>query len=165
MYNACCFTGHRNIRPGEIKQIEERVRREVLDLIEKGVNTFYVGGAMGFDTLAAEVLLDLLSKENADIRIVSALPFPDWRDGWPDGEKQRQERIIRESDEVFYAARVHSRNAYLRRDREMVDRSGVCIAYCTRASGGTAYTVRYAMKNGLQVVNVADWDLAHLKDS
>ncbi len=162
MNNACCFTGHRNIRPGEIKRIEERVRLEAQDLIAKGVHTFYVGGAMGFDTLAAEVLLDLREKGKADIRIVSALPFPDWRDGWPDSEKLRQERIVRESDEVFYAARVHSRDAYLKRDREMVDRSGFCIAYCTRASGGTAYTVRYAMKKGLQVVNVADWDLAQL---
>ncbi len=162
MNNACCFTGHRNIRPGDIRQIEERVRKEVLDLIAEGVSTFYVGGAMGFDTLAAEVLLDLREKENAVIRIVSAIPFPDWREGWPESEKLRQERIIQASDEVFYVARVHSREAYLRRDREMVDRSGYCIAYCSRASGGTAYTVRYAMKKGLQVVNVADWDLRQL---
>ena len=162
MDNACCFTGHRNIRPGEIKKIEAGIRREILILVEKGISTFYVGGALGFDTLAAEVLMDLREKEAPGIKIVSAIPFPDWREGWPESEKLRQERIIQASDEVFYVARVHSREAYLRRDREMVDRSGYCIAYCSRASGGTAYTVRYAMKKGLQVVNVADWDLGQL---
>ncbi len=106
--------------------------------------------------------MDLRAKEVPGIKIVSAIPFPDWREGWPESEKLRQERIIQASDEVFYVSRVHSREAYLRRDREMVDRSGYCIAYCTRASGGTAYTVRYALKKGLQVVNVADWDLGQL---
>ena len=58
MYNACCFTGHRNIHPGEIKKTEEQIRLKVFDLIDKGVRTFYVGGALGFDTLAAEVLME-----------------------------------------------------------------------------------------------------------
>ena len=44
----------------------------------------------------------------------------------------------------------------------MVDSSAVCIAYCTRKTGGTAYTVRYALKKGLQVINLADWNIAQL---
>lgn len=30
-----------------------------------------------------------------------------------------------------------------------------CIAWCTRATGGTAYTLRYAQRQGLRVWNVA----------
>lgn len=37
----------------------------------------------------------------------------------------------------------------------MVDHSGVCVCYLTRDSGGTAYTINYAKKQGLNVFNIA----------
>ena len=36
-----------------------------------------------------------------------------------------------------------------------VDGSAYCIAHCTRNSGGTAYTLRYAQQEGLKIYNVA----------
>ena len=44
----------------------------------------------------------------------------------------------------------------------MVDRSTVCIAYCNRKTGGTAYTVRYALRQGVTVRNLAEWDVKQL---
>ena len=164
MKDNCCFTGHRNIPRGDESEIRARVKAQVVSLISKGVDTFYVGGAVGFDMLAAELLIDLRNKEGADIRIISALPFPEWRNNWPEDEIRRQDIIMENSDEVSYASGQHSREAYLSRDRKMVDESKYCIAYCTRRSGGTAYTIRYAMKKGLQVINMADWDLSLLMD-
>lgn len=49
-----------------------------------------------------------------------------------------------------------SREAFLARDRHLVDGSSCCIAWCTRATGGTAYTLRYVQKQGLRVWNVAE---------
>ena len=37
----------------------------------------------------------------------------------------------------------------------MVDNSSVCVCYLNRESGGTAYTVDYARKNGLEIINLA----------
>ena len=31
----------------------------------------------------------------------------------------------------------------------------VCVCYLNRESGGTAYTVRYAGKKGLEIINLA----------
>ena len=165
MKEKCCFTGHRNIRQSDEPVIRSKVKAQVVSLVEKGVNTFYVGGAVGFDMLAAELLIDLRDKEKVDIKIISALPFPEWRENWSENEKKRQDYIMEKSDEVFYVAKEHSREAYLSRDRKMVDESEFCIAYCTRRSGGTAYTIRYAIKKGLQVVNTADWDLSLLTEN
>ena len=162
MKNSCCFTGHRSIPQGEAADLAIKVKKQVLSLAGQGIRTFYVGGAVGFDMLAAELLIDLRDHEGADLRIISALPFPAWRDNWPEHEKMGQDRIMEKSDEIFYMARQHSREAYLGRDRKMVDESSFCIAYCTRRSGGTAYTVRYALKQGLHVMNMADWDLSLL---
>ena len=42
-----------------------------------------------------------------------------------------------------------------RRNRHLVDHSSVCICYLTGSSGGTAYTVNYARKQGLEIINIA----------
>ncbi len=160
--NTCCFTGHRNIRKEDKNTIRAKIREQVLTQLEIGVSTFMVGGAMGFDMLAAEVLLDLREKEGKALRLVSVLPYLEWREKWPEEEKDREDRILEKSDEILVSADEYSRHSYLDRDRRMVDSSAVCIAYCTRKSGGTAYTVRYALKNGLPVINLADWNTAQL---
>jgi uncharacterized membrane protein len=36
-----------------------------------------------------------------------------------------------------------------------VDNSSVCICYLTESTGGTAYTVDYAKKAGIRVINIA----------
>lgn len=53
-------------------------------------------------------------------------------------------------------ASVASREAYLAKARHLVDNSAHCITYCTKNTGGTAYTVQYAVrKGGVEVYNVA----------
>ena len=37
----------------------------------------------------------------------------------------------------------------------MVDHSDICVCYCTSGEGGTAYTVRYAEKKEIPIVNLA----------
>ena len=163
--HTCCFTGHRNIRKGEEETLRAKLREQVLRLLDSGVTTFLIGGAMGFDMLAAEVLLDQREKEGKALRLVSVLPFPQWREKWGEAEKNREDRILEKSDEILFSMNEYQREAYLHRDRRMVDASAVCIACCSRKTGGTAYTVRYALKNGLQVINLADWNIAQLIDT
>ena len=43
-----------------------------------------------------------------------------------------------------------------KRNRHLVDHSSICVCYLTEDRGGTAYTVNYAKKQGLKVINLAD---------
>ena len=160
--NTCCFTGHRNIRKDEEDIIRAKIREQVLILMQHGISAFMVGGAVGFDMLAAEVLLDLREQEGKELRLVSVLPYPEWRAGWSEKDKDREDRILERSDEITFMDSEIIRRTYLDRDRKMVDHSSVCIAYCNRRNGGTAYTVRYALKNNLPVINLAGWDIRQL---
>lgn len=54
----CGFAGHRIIK-GEIKT---RLEKEISSLCEKGYNTFLSGGALGFDTIAAQTVLKIKEK-------------------------------------------------------------------------------------------------------
>ena len=163
--NTCCFTGHRNIRKADEESIKGKILEQVLIQLQQGISTFMVGGAVGFDMMAGEVLLDLREKEGKELRLVSVLPYLAWREKWMEEDKDREDRILEKSDEILFSMSEYQREAYLHRDRRMVDASAVCIACCSRKTGGTAYTVRYALKNGLQVINLADWNIAQLIDT
>ena len=161
----CCLTGHRVIPPGEEKKIMVRTRYILLRLIrEKNVRFFGVGGAVGFDMLAAEYLLDLKARREHQLRIISVLPYPAWREteDWTDELRLRQDRILRASDKVVYIREEYAKNVFLLRDRKLVDGSAYCVSYCNRPRTGTAYTVKYAMSRGVKVYNASSFNLRDL---
>ena len=152
----CCFTGHRNVPVDKQKEIVARTGAKVRERISEGYQCFVVGGAVGYDTLAAELLFRLRDGEHLDIRVTLAYPFDGYMDRWSEEQKATYERLLPLYDERICVAAAASRGAYLQRDRYMVDASSACIAYCTRQTGGTAYTIRYAAKKGVPVCNIAE---------
>ena len=161
----CCLTGHRVIPPGEEKKIMVRARYIILRLIrEKNVRFFGVGGAVGFDMLAAEYLLDLKAHREHQLRIISVLPYPAWREteDWTDALRLREEHILRACDKVVYVRQEYEKNVFLLRDRKLVDGSAYCVSYCNRPHTGTAYTVKYALDHGVKVFNASSFNLQDL---
>ena len=161
----CCITGHRVIPPGEEKKIMVRARYIILRLIrEKNVRFFGVGGAVGFDMLAAEYLLDLKAHREHQLKIISVLPYPTWRetDDWTDELRLRQDRILRACDKVVYVRQEYEKNVFLLRDRKLVEGSAYCVSYCNRPRTGTAYTVKYALDHGVKVFNASSFNLRDL---
>ena len=151
----CCFTGHREIREKDLPGILERTEQVVRRLIEKGVAFFGVGGAIGYDTLAAKILFRLRDTDFPYIKVILVYPFEGFTSRWSDEQMAEYARLLKQYDKTVCVAQRASREAYLARDRHLVDGSAYCIAYCTRDSGGTAYTLRYAEHCGLQIYNVA----------
>ena len=158
----CCFIGHTEIPPGEDQKILARVRNQVMPLVYGDVIYFGVGGGLGFDRIAAEYVLDLRDRVKNKIRVISVLPFPGYMDFWKMEDRIRQEEIIRRSDKVVYIAQEEHAGAWVERDKKLVDGSGYCVCYCHRTAGRTADAVRYAMKQGISVMNASSWDLKQL---
>ena len=48
---------------------------------------------------------------------------------------------------MIYISKEKKKGCMHARNRYMIDNSSLCIAYMTRQSGGTAYTVKYAQEN------------------
>jgi uncharacterized phage-like protein YoqJ len=152
----CCFTGHRTIPKDERDIIESRTEMKIRDLILKqDIQRFRVGGAIGYDTLAAQILFRLRETDFPQIKVILVYPFEGFTSRWTDKQKDTYTQLLPRYDERVCVASEASREAYLARDRHLVDGACVCIAYCTRTFGGTAYTVRYAEEKGLQIFNVA----------
>ena len=67
---------------------------------------------------------------------------------------ERYDRVLERCDAVETVSESYSRGCYQLRNRYMVDRSGRLICYFDGQPGGTAGTVRYAMKKTLEIVNL-----------
>ena len=161
----CCLTGHRVIPLGEEKKIMVHARNILLRLIrEKNVRYFGVGGAVGFDMMAAEYLLDLKAHKEHQLKIISVLPYPAWREteDWTDELRRREENILRACDKVVYVRPEFETGVFLLRDRKLVDGSAWCVSYCNRPRTGTAYTVKYALDRGVKVFNASSFSLKDL---
>ena len=99
----CCFTGHRHLPAGEEETIWQRVQEHLISLLEQGVRYFGVGGALGFDTLVAEKLLDL-RRQYPQIRVILVLPFRGYQSRWTAAQQARAARIESRVDKVSTAA-------------------------------------------------------------
>lgn len=153
----CCFTGHRIIRPEQIGDITQRLNETVQLSINEGYINFCTGGALGFDTIAAQTVLSM-KLSYPQINLLLILPYQSQTSGWLQSDKSLYEKIKFESDAVEYVAGHYYRGCMQKRNRRMVDYSSRCICYLTEEhekSGGTAYTVKYARKSGIEIINIA----------
>ena len=151
----CCFTGHRDIPAADHDALGRRLEEEILALIREGVRFFGAGGALGFDTLAALCVLKL-RESFPDIRLILVLPCKNQTRGWRDADIETYNLIRDRADKVVYVSEGYYSGCMQKRNRYLVDAAGVCVCYLTGNSGGTAYTVNYARKNGVRVVNLAE---------
>ena len=151
----CCFTGHRRIPDDVLPRVMSSLRREVLRLIrEEGVSRFLSGGALGFDTLAAETVLDVAA-DYPHVSLVIVRPCADQTRGWNASDAARHEAILARASEVVTLSPAYHPGCMQARNRYLVEHSDLCICYLAERSGGTAYTVRYAAARGLPVINTA----------
>lgn len=153
----CCFTGHRKIPPAQYQKIAQRLKLEIEALIKRGVVYFGVGGALGFDTIAAEAVLEL-RKKYPQIRLILVSPCKTQTYHWSEQDRAIYRSIQKACDKYVCLSEKYTRDCMKKRNRHLVENSAYCICYLTKCFGGTAYTVEYAKKNGLKIVNIADED-------
>ncbi len=150
----CCFTGHRSILPEDSERLHKRLDHVISVLISKGVKTFRCGGAVGFDTLAALIILEK-KRDGADVSLELFLPCRDQSRGWNDFNKDIYAYVLSEANSIHYAEETYQVGCMLKRNRQMVNGATYCVAYCKKSTGGTAYTLNYAKKKGVRTLNLA----------
>ncbi len=153
---SCCFSGHRRIPEQDMLWLRRRLREEILALVEDGVGTFLAGGALGFDTIAAQEVLRVRAMGLPTLKLVLALPYVGQEETWSQRDAAVYRSLLRQADEVVYMAEGYRRGIMHQRDRYLVDHSAYCICYLVQEKGGTAYTAQYAKEQGVLVRNLAE---------
>lgn len=153
----CCFTGHRIIPENREDQIRCVLRIHIKNLIEdKGVTDFIAGGALGFDTIAAETVIDL-KKDYPFIKLHLYLPCFDQSAKWSMVDRYKWRMMMVKVDDYAYITESkYTPDCMQKRNRRMVDDSCYCIAYCVKQNSGTGTTVRHAELTGTVVYNIAE---------
>ena len=151
-----CFTGHRNI--SEI--YKEKIAYLLDELIEKlyhnGVIFFGAGGAYGFDMLAEQAVLRAKKRHN-DIKLILVLPCKEQDKYWTAKNQTLYAEILHQADKIVYTSEKYNQGCMNKRNRHLVNYSGYCIAFLNQSNSGTAYTVNYARKMNLKVINISDF--------
>lgn len=123
-----CFTGHRKIPLERMDTLAQRLKTEIIGLIDKGYLYFGAGGALGFDTLAAQTVLDLKT-DYPRIKLILVLPCLSQADAWSSDDKDRHEYIKANADKAVYTSREYTRGCMLKRNHYLVDNSSVCLLF------------------------------------
>lgn len=164
-YTTCAITGHRPTRfkwkykenSTGCKRLKKRLHDVFVLLYEKGVRQFYVGGSLGVDQWAGEILLDMkMQPEFDDLHLVVAIPFPDHDSSWDDRSKKRL-AYLKCHAEVVVVSAVVGAEGYRRRNHYMVDHSDCLVAVYdnNRAiRSGTGQTVYYAQREGIPIIRI-----------
>ena len=71
-------------------------------------------------------------------------------------DNEEDYRAYYDEIEVFDSAGKHFKAAFQARNRNMVDRADLVVFYVERNEGGAYQTMRYAIQQGKQYINLAD---------
>ena len=151
----CCFTGHRTFSPAVATELIARLEPVLERLYTAGVRDFRTGGALGFDTLAALRVIALRDR-HPDCTLSLILPCRDQANRWSAKDRALYERVRTAADHETVLFETYTPECMHARNRALVDGSDYCVAYLTKNSGGTLYTCSYALKKGVELINLAD---------
>lgn len=150
----CSFTGHRSILPEHDEELRDRLVRAVEYAYSNGVRTFFAGGAIGFDTLAAREIMRFRIS-HPDVRLSLILPCPEQADAWSHAQRDAYEYILGSADTVEYVSEEYTKTCMKKRNARLAEEGDIIIAYLYRMGSGSSQTVRIATELGKKVYNIA----------
>ena len=155
--NTCAFSGHRASKLGKDANralAREALREAVSEAIASGFKHFITGGSTGFDTWAAETVLSFRENDKT-LSLELAIPCLEQFSVWNKADREKYLEIKERADRLHYVTEKKYENGCMQlRNRYMVDKSSLLICYFSGSPGGTKYTADYALKQGLEVINL-----------
>lgn len=157
----CCFTGHRpaGLPWGEDESdprclaLRERIRAAAESAIETGMRHFICGMAEGCDMYFCEELLALRARY-PHITLEAAIPCLTQSNSWSEAQQLRYRSLLAQCDVETLIQEKYTNGCMHRRNRYMVDHASLLIAVYGGRGGGAGSTVEYAMRRGVNIVDV-----------
>ena len=161
---SCCFSGHRPAKlPWGSDEDDLRcvaLKRRLWDAMEaayaEGYRHFICGMAQGCDFYFCELALQLRQKYG-DVSVEAAIPCATQSASWGGADQQRWRQLVDACDYETLVSDTYSSTCMQRRDRYMVDHASLLIAAFDGSVGGTRYTVEYALRRGISIVDLPIW--------
>ena len=150
---SCCFTGHRSLSMPRA-EVAEKVRELIKQAIKEGYRHFINGGAVGFDTIAAEQVI-ALRDAGQPITLEICVPCVDQDLKWSPRQKEQYKQILVAADSISMRKHPFTKFCMKWRNELMVSKSSLVIAYYTPGkTGGTKNTIKMAERLKMAVLYV-----------
>ena len=157
----CCFTGHREAKlPWGGNENDPRCRRlqqQLCDVVEAvyadGIRHYICGMANGCDLYFLEAVLRL-RRTHPDVTVEAAIPYEGQADHWREPLRRRYVQLLGQCDYQTLVQSAYTSGCMMRRNRYMVDHARILIAAYTGAAGGTQRTLLYALRRGLEIIEI-----------
>lgn len=151
----CCFTGH---RPEKLPHISEITAIELLttaiwQAYHNGIYVFITGMSRGVDIWAGECVVKLKA-DHPEVKLVCALPFPEFDRTWATHWQSRYRVLLEHSDYTKIVSPSYSKECFFLRNKWMVNHAQHVIALYTGEEGGTRNTLLYAKQQNRSIYNV-----------
>ena len=153
---AACFTGHRKIKE-DTSLLSQRLYETLEKHIPCGLTDCYIGGAIGFDTIAALTVLRLRKKYPLiKLHLVLPCPSEEQSKDMSDSDRERYNEIVSSSDSIEIVSEQLTRGCMKARNARLVEHADICFCYYSekKVRSGTGQTVRMARRKGIEVVNL-----------
>ncbi len=146
--------GHRRI--DNAAELESRLEKVISELIRtKPYVEFLIGREGEFDILAASVIrrmCKMFDMGNTHLTLVLPYMTAEFR--------KNQKSFLNYYDDVCVcspSAQAHFKVAIQLRNHELVDQSDLVICFVKTSSGGAYSTMRYALDQGVDVIDLAEF--------
>lgn len=133
--------------------LKEKLRDTLEALYAAGIRHFLCGMATGCDTYFCEAVMELRAN-HPGVTIEAAIPCEEQSEKWTEAQRRRYDRLCAECDYQTVVQQHFSPECYLRRNRYMVDSAAVLIAAYDGRPGGTQSTILYAIRQGLEIIEL-----------
>ncbi len=157
MQQSACFTGHRSIS-GNILSLRRRLYKAIeKDIIHHEITDFYTGGAIGWDTLAAQVIFKIReSYPQVKLHLILPCSNAEQTEKWTVEQKKEFYRILSLADDVEYTSQRYFNGCMKVRNTRLVECATYkCYCYWNdkRRRSGTFQTINMAERKGLLMEN------------
>lgn len=161
VYQTCCFTGHResklpwlqNENDARCQHLKQRIYDVVEAVYADGIRHYICGMANGCDLYFLEAVL-LFRSSHSDVTVEAAIPYAGQAEHWRAPLRERYYALLEQCDCKTVVQQTYSGGCMMRRNRYMVDQSRVLISAYNGEPGGTMNTMLYAMRRGLNVIEI-----------
>ena len=123
-------------------------------LISNGIKSYLSGFALGVDTWAAEIVLDM-KKRYEGIKLTAVIPCETQAHNWSVEQRERYYNLQAQCDDVIILNTKFTKTCMFERNRYLVDHADYLLAvYDGGDKGGTAYTVKYGQKKERKIISI-----------
>ena len=111
------------------KRLKKRLYDVFAELYRRDVRRFYVGGALGVDLWAGEILLEMRRQEEYQkLEIVLVYPFPGHDERWDPKNRERLRHLKESCDQFVMGSEVGGAQGYRERTAYMVEHADCLVA-------------------------------------